>query len=233
MIYVMSDLHGMYEKYLKMLDMIKFSQNDQLYILGDIIDRGSQSIKLLIDIAKRDNVYPIFGNHELMAIRCLNFILSDMTKESVIALTESERLDLFEWINNGGDQMIGELKKLSVPKRKAIISYLMDFSAYEEIEINGKYYFLVHAGLNNYQQNKQLYEYDVDDFVWARLDFKTNYFNDLNKFVIVGHTPTLLFSNEAKIFYKNNFINIDCGAYLKNGRLACLCLDTMAEFYVD
>ena len=35
-----------------------------------------------------------------------------------------------------------------------------------------------------------------------------------------------------KYFIKNNFIAIDCGACFENGTLACLCLDTMEEFYV-
>mgnify|MGYP000691844394 FL=1 len=38
------------------------------------------------------------------------------------------------------------------------------------------------------------------------------YFTDPNKFVVVGHTPTLGISGKPEIFYKNNFIAIDCGA---------------------
>ena len=40
MTYVMSDIHGEYEKYLKMLDLIGFRDEDELYVLGDVIDRG-------------------------------------------------------------------------------------------------------------------------------------------------------------------------------------------------
>lgn len=34
MIYAMSNLHGCYYKYIKMLEKINFSNNDTLYILG-------------------------------------------------------------------------------------------------------------------------------------------------------------------------------------------------------
>ena len=34
--YVMSDLHGNYKAYIKMLEMIDFKDSDMLYILGDI-----------------------------------------------------------------------------------------------------------------------------------------------------------------------------------------------------
>ena len=49
MIYVMSDIHGCYEKYLKMLNKIKFSSDDTLYILGDVVDRGPEGMKALLD----------------------------------------------------------------------------------------------------------------------------------------------------------------------------------------
>ena len=43
----MSDLHGCYYKYIKMLEKINFSNNDTLYILGDIFDRGPDGIEPL------------------------------------------------------------------------------------------------------------------------------------------------------------------------------------------
>ena len=42
--YVMSDLHGEYEKYLEMLKKIKFTDDDVLYVLGDVVDRGKQCL---------------------------------------------------------------------------------------------------------------------------------------------------------------------------------------------
>ena len=50
MVYVMSDLHGCYEKYVKMLEKISFSKEDVLYILGDVVDRGTGGMKILLDI---------------------------------------------------------------------------------------------------------------------------------------------------------------------------------------
>ena len=56
MIYVMSDIHGMYDKYIEMMDLIDLKETDTLYILGDIIDRGVNSMKILQDMMKRSNV---------------------------------------------------------------------------------------------------------------------------------------------------------------------------------
>lgn len=64
MIYVMSDLHGCYDKYLRMLEQIHLGDNDTLYILGDVIDRGKDGVKILLDMMNKKNVHPIIGNHE-------------------------------------------------------------------------------------------------------------------------------------------------------------------------
>ena len=40
--YVMSDIHGMGSLLEEMLEKIRFSGQDTLYILGDMIDRGME-----------------------------------------------------------------------------------------------------------------------------------------------------------------------------------------------
>lgn len=45
--YVMSDIHGCYDEMYNMFDKIGFSENDQLIIAGDYIDRGNQSYEML------------------------------------------------------------------------------------------------------------------------------------------------------------------------------------------
>ena len=44
MTYAISDIHGCYEEYIKLLEKIGFSEDDTLYILGDIFDRGEKTI---------------------------------------------------------------------------------------------------------------------------------------------------------------------------------------------
>ena len=47
--YVMSDIHGEFEKYISMLQKIEFKDEDTLYILGDVIDRGERPVDILLD----------------------------------------------------------------------------------------------------------------------------------------------------------------------------------------
>ena len=65
-IYVLSDLHGHYNIFIKMLEKINFSDDDVLYILGDCCDRGPDSLKIYLYIQKFDNIHLIKGNHEIM-----------------------------------------------------------------------------------------------------------------------------------------------------------------------
>ena len=57
MIYAVSDLPGCYDKYIKLLEHLKMTSADSLYILGDIVDRGSDGMKILLGLIKRKNVF--------------------------------------------------------------------------------------------------------------------------------------------------------------------------------
>ena len=83
MIYAMSDLHGEYEKYLAMLKKIKFSDDDELYILGDVVDRGQKPVEILRDMSMRHNVFPIMGNHDKMAIDVLSWLLDEVNEANL------------------------------------------------------------------------------------------------------------------------------------------------------
>ena len=83
MIYAMSDLHGEYEKYLAMLNKIKFSDDDELFILGDVVDRGQKPVEILRDMSMRHNVFPIMGNHDKMAIDVLSWLLDEVNEANL------------------------------------------------------------------------------------------------------------------------------------------------------
>ena len=62
--YVISDIHGEYGKFMELLDIIHFSDEDILYVLGDVVDRGKNPVKTLLKMMEMPNVIPIAGNHE-------------------------------------------------------------------------------------------------------------------------------------------------------------------------
>lgn len=230
-IYVMSDIHGEYEKYLQMLEKIRFSEDDELYILGDVIDRGERPIDLLRDMASRSNVYPIVGNHELMAIEVLKSILKEVTDSSVDEFDSDVMIGLLEWMENGGDTTMKQLKKLPNHERLDIFDYLNEFSHCEVLDVGDKTFILVHSTLGNFSPEKKLSDYYLHELTEMRADYEKQLFADNDIFIVSGHTPTQLLSGKAEIYRSHNNIDIDCGAAF-GGRLACLRLDDMTEFYV-
>lgn len=120
MTYVMSDIHGDYEKYRRMLEVIDLGENDELFVLGDIIDRGENGIKILFDMMSRPNVFPLAGNHEFTAGMCLPWLLEEITNTSLENLTEVKFAALNDWILIGGAPTLRSLEKLSRDDRETV-----------------------------------------------------------------------------------------------------------------
>ena len=72
MTYVVSNLHGNYTKFKELLKTINFKDTDLMYILGDVVDYGDESMELVGDLSIRYNVYPIVGEHDYTAVRMLS-----------------------------------------------------------------------------------------------------------------------------------------------------------------
>jgi len=234
--YVMSDIHGHYDEYREMLVKIDFKSDDMLYILGDILDRGPHPIKIILDLMERPNVVCIAGNHCVMACDCFKFLLQEISNDSINKIDDNTIEALLNWQMNGSDSTIKEMHSLSKDKQKEIIDFIQEFEIYEEVFVENKEYLLVHAGLGNFSKDREIWDYDLSELVWTRPDYDQSYFDD--KYVITGHTPTLYIESKDNlhpgfIFKANNHIAIDCGCGIPGGRLACLRLEDMQEFYVE
>lgn len=225
MIYVMSDIHGCYDEYIKLLDLIHFNDNDILYVLGDVIDRGPYSIKVLQHMMMYSNIIPIIGNHEYMAIIVLKKLCVEIDDSNIEDyLSEDDMMNYMNWCLDGGYKTIEEFRKLSLEEKEDILDYLSEFSLYEEVNVNGKDYLLVHAGLEPFNNKKNIDDYELSEIIFKAPDYNQKYYED--KYVIHGHKPTM-----NKIIHKNNHIGIDCGCVFGSS-LAVLCLDTLEEWYV-
>lgn len=228
MIYVMSDIHGMYDKYIKMLDLIELSGDDELYILGDVVDRGDKPVEVLLDMMNRPNVYPIIGNHELMALNVLDMMFNGERADVSVPVEEM----IEDWLKNGGAYTIVGFAKLSHSERYDVLDYMSEFLMCEAVDVGEKTFIMVHSGFDNFSHDKKLSDYTVNDLVWHRPDPDFRYFEDESIYVVAGHTPTFTINGGNSIIHSSGNIFIDCGAWYDGGRLACLCLDTMEEFYV-
>lgn len=230
MTYVMSDIHGMYDKYAKILRKIDFKESDILYVIGDVVDRGEAPMKVLFDMMSRQNVYPLMGNHGLIALELLPRVDKALVEDGVLGDKLTQVLQV--WISDTGKTTFSDFCKLDSRRRRKIVNYLREFTLLETVDVGDKSFVLVHAGLGNYKPGKKLSEYTDDDLLSCRPDPSQQYYDDNNIFTVMGHTPTPYFSGKPEIYKNGRNIFIDCGACYPKGRLACLCLDTFEEFYV-
>lgn len=237
MTYVMSDIHGCYDKYQSMLAAIHFAADDTLYVLGDVLDRGPDGFRILLDLAVRPNVTGLLGNHELLAAAVLPSLLRMMRQGEDQFLTPAERKLMEEWLQNGGKSSILQFLQLSDEETEVVCAYLNAMSPWKEVTVQGRKFVLVHAGLAHVSAGRPLEDYDLEDFLFCCPELDTVYFPD--KTLVFGHTPTRLLYKQVgeperldRIFQRGTLIGIDCGCAYPGGRLGCLCLETMEEFYV-
>ena len=229
MLYCISDIHGEYGRYLKLLEKISFSACDTLYFLGDALDRGPEPMEVLLDMMGRPNVIPFIGNHDFMALNCLRFLSAESSRGNTGALCDS---DLVHWWNQGGLPTMEGFLRLPEEKKRAVLAYLEGFRHYGELSVGGREYILVHGGLGNFSPEKHLTDYTIEELVWDRLEYGCVYFPD--KYLVSGHTPTRYIRVNPRpdhIYQGRRHIAIDCGS-VYGGLLGAICLDTGEEFYV-
>jgi serine/threonine protein phosphatase 1 len=234
MVYCVSDIHGCYDEFMALLEKINFTGEDTLYILGDVIDRGPESIKCLKYIMAASNIHMLMGNHEQMMIDAL---MSDYQRDDSL---------MVHWLKNGGRETLTEFCKLSEGEQLAIMEYISNLPYMAEVKIGEQNYVLVHAGLNvvgasvaskaDASTAAVLSKQNFDDLVWIREKFYRK--KALPRSItIFGHTPIPMINktNGTGIWRDNRFndkIGID-GGCVYGGRLLALRLDDMKDFAVN
>ncbi|MDO4292709.1 MAG: metallophosphoesterase family protein [Eubacteriales bacterium] len=237
MIYVVSDIHGCYDRYKKLLNRLKLGEGDTLYVLGDVIDRGADGFKILLDMASRPNIVPLLGNHEAMAIDTISHFFESIQSDRDIVFSRDALESMELWFANGGAPSLTDFLSLDEKQMQTVWDYLLSMPLYKELSVGGRQFVLVHGGLENFSPSRPLDDYLPDEILWYRPESDTAYYPD--KYVVFGHTPTRLLCSEFgfkgtpnKIVQHGRLIDIDCGCAYSGGRLGCLCLDTLKRIYV-
>lgn len=233
MTYVISDIHGCYTEFLKLLDKIGFCDEDELYVLGDAMDRGPEPIKVIRYLMDQPNATYILGNHDDMMLQSLKKLAVDVTEENLQALTSDVLISYDHWLQEGGAVTAEQFRQLPHAERADILDYLESAAPYEMLESNGKLYVLIHAGIRNFDPMKELDEYDPADFLWERMDYTKQYFPSRRIFLVTGHTPTTMIREDKKplTYQENGHIAIDCGCVF-GGNLAAYCIENGNVTYV-
>lgn len=226
--YVCSDIHGQIGLYRKMMEEIDLKPEDTLYIIGDVIDRGPDSIGILQDIMKRENVELFVGNHEMMMIDYFH---------------ESPYKDSWFCSNNGGRKTYNQFMKLSEEEQEKVFFYIKDAWIQKYIEVDGEKYALHHSYFlplrvgedvryndENSWQSKFDAVWNSPYRFWEYADPKEY---DDGYIHIIGHVPVQTLQKVQPPHYNDKLgkrlINIDGGCALLShgydGGLFCMSLE--------
>ena len=228
MTYAVANLHGCFSKFKKLLKQINFNDNDVMYVIGDIVDYGEEPIELLCDLSMRYNVIPILGECDFRAFE----MLTELDKMLGGASPDPEVIGkMTEWIQEGGAKTMEGFKALDEDMKEGVLEYLEDMSLNEEVEVRGKKYLLVHAGIADYSAESDLDDYMPEDFIYESVDPDYQLIDGVT--LVVGHKPTYEIegAERGKIYHGEGSIFLDCGAAYDEP-LGCICLETGKEYYI-
>ncbi len=227
--YVMSDIHGRDDAYFNILEQIgfdEFGKRDKIYIIGDVVDRGTGNIRILQHIMEhQDQIELLIGNHELMMLQAV------------------EKGDANLWIYNGGLHTFEELASLPMQKQEELIRFLKKRPYRKTVVANGQKYYLVHgrpyfSAIKT--QGTMSYGIEMmplqEQIIWDKM--KAEYCLE-NQIVVFGHVCTKKYDKDEaakehyEIYETEKMIGMDCGcAYTDGkGRLGCLCLHDGKRYY--
>ncbi len=186
------DIHGCFRPFYELVvNEIDLKKNDRLILLGDYIDRGTQSkevIDFIIDLKEAGfDVTPLMGNHEAMLLE-----------------SYADTGMLYQWYMNSGE---ATLQSIGIQDVRDLEKTYLDFFSGLQYYVSIGNFLFVHAGFN---------DNDADPFtdkfhmIW---ESRLSYTNPLllGKTIIHGHRPKTLEYVKKQIRDRSYVIPIDTG----------------------
>lgn len=226
MIYCISDIHGEYELFVRLMDKIAFSASDELYVCGDIIDKGDESVRLAKLLFAMSNVHCVMGNHEHAFLRYYTHLMECEETENYDNVLQK----LQSYIPGDGCLLDWE----TVDKFESLPYY-----------IDTEKFICVHAGvpLDKDKRMLPIEKATPEQLIYDRTFKEPKAETGAEKCIFFGHTPTSYIAGKADIlayqrqgkagniiddYYK---VHLDTGTTL-NGVIGCFCVDTCRDIYV-
>lgn len=218
-ILAISDIHACYTTFMTLIEQLRLQRNDNLFITGDMINRGKDTKKLIKTLIalKKDgfHIFPTRGNHEEELISAFTSQSQELVAiyTKYLALTSKTHPD--KWL----------IKKDGTMKSKyfAFFTELPYFYSVENV-------YFVHGGFNFSLTNP--FE-DTHSMVHYRKEYNEQLLPP-NMRIVHGHTPTPLGVIEQSVANNSRVINIDNGCVMKKsvnfGNLVCLDVRAMELF---
>jgi serine/threonine protein phosphatase 1 len=190
--FVIGDVHGHFDALSQLFEAIAPSGQDGVYFVGDLIDRGPDSAKV-VEFVIDNHYHCLQGNHERMMLDAIG------SGAIVPPLLQA-------WLRSGGQPTLASYNH-QVPQEH--ITWMQQLPLYLDL---GDVW-LVHAGLD---PRLPIAEQGEAQFCWIRDEFHAHpfpYFAD--KLIITGHTITFTFPGvePGQVVAGAGWLDIDTGAY--------------------
>lgn len=208
------DVHGHYEALMRLLETIAPNSDDQIYFVGDLIDRGPKSAQV-IEFVRSQGYGCVMGNHEQMLL------------EAFPDSTVSQHL-LQAWLHSGGYTTVA-----SYATPESLLENLVWLRSLPPYLDLGDLW-LVHAGVHTHLP---IQAQTSHEFCWIREEFHSTpkpYFDD--KLIITGHTITFTLPGvpAGAVARGKGWLNIDTGAYHpKSGWLTAVDMTHQQVYQVN
>lgn len=221
-----SDIHGGLDLFKNLLKKVNFNNNDYLFIIGDIIEKGPNSLETLqyiIELSKQDNVFVLIGNNDFALINILNNEKIDKYP-NYLEKCNSIYHDFEKYFNikiktKDDILIINELIRTTF---KNEINFIMNLPTIIETDN----LLFAHASITDYNNINNLDYKEVTKYdYFMRKDFF------LPKRLIVGHYPSVAYCDKHCTLrpitdYNKNIVSIDGGYTAKiGGQLNCYIID--------
>ena len=228
MTYCLSDIHGEYDLFMRLLDKIGYEDADTLMVCGDFIDKGTGSLKVAKTLFDLPNAYCLMGNHEHMFFKFYR------------ARMHSAVMDF--------DVILRHLQGY-FPKDGALLDWdMVDRFAELPAYLERDAFICVHAGvpLDLHNRLLPLDEADEEIMIYDRRFKEPSLLPSDSPCVFFGHTPTVVVSGRDEIIAYPKAprlahspritdyakVHLDTGV-TASGVLGCFCVDTCRVCYVS
>ncbi len=146
-IYVVSDIHGHVRALDEVLSIASPADDDELYVLGDMIDRGPEPVDVMRRIRALPNAHVLMGNHERMLLD---------------VLLDTGEMDSFTWALNGGFATATGLDKLERDEYVELLDWMKALPLFAVVDTPSRRYILVHAGIDAMEARAYLATAGID-----------------------------------------------------------------------
>lgn len=212
-ILVTSDIHGHFSCFRKVLEAAEFCDDDLLFIVGDMIEKGPESLKTLrcvMELCRKGNVFALIGNVDAYRLK----LIQELSEENVSGFYKYI-LNLREWTGTSFYEELAAECGYSLNSAEDVLSAKQAIIEHFEKEfiflaslptiIKTQNYVFVHGGL----REKNVFDNcDKGIFELTKYDaFMDNTTHSFDNFVITGHWPVCLYDN--RIYQFNPIINKD------------------------